>query len=292
MKYIVVFIFLFCGGKALMAQDLIVTIQRDSIFCKIDRTDDRFVYYRTAKTRRTEYELISKREVKELVYDVGLDAGNVIEPMREKRGYEMFQLWGGGGYSRIFQENIDLPEEFEEYYNKLRSGFFYTGGINVFFNEGIGVGAFYSASNYSNSVDVINNTTMATGKLSDDISLQYIGLNMAVRVVPDNMELTFQINFGLGQSRYVNDASIIYPFQVEGTGVGGHLTGEVQIRLGKGVYLPVHIRLLGFNINSLDFTPGPDMPPLDEEEIRNFVQSSVPVNISRFQIGAGLTFSF
>jgi hypothetical protein len=106
MKYIAVFIFLLCGGKALVAQDLIVTIQRDSIFCKIDRTDDRFVYYRTAKTKRSGYELISNREVKELVYDVGVGEGKIIEPIREKRGYEMFQLWGGGGYSRLFNEPV------------------------------------------------------------------------------------------------------------------------------------------------------------------------------------------
>jgi hypothetical protein len=185
-----------------------------------------------------------------------------------------------------------LSEEFDEYYDKLKSGFFYTGGINVFLNESIGVGAFYSASNYSNSVDVINTTTMVAGKLTDDISLQYIGLNMAVKIAPDNLGLVFQINFGLGQSRYVNDASIIYPFRVAGNGVGGHLMGEVQVRLGKGVYLPLHVRLMGFNINALDFSPGADMPLAEQEEIRNFVLASAPVNISRFEIGAGLTISF
>lgn len=275
-----------------MAQDLILTIQGDSIFCKIDRTDDRFVYYRTAKTKRTGYELISKREVKELIYDAANTTGIDIEPAREKRGYEMFQLWGAGGYARLFNEPVYLSEEFDEYYNKLKSSIFYTGGINVFLNESIGVGAFFSASNFSNSVDVINTTTMVAGKLADDISLQYFGLNMAVRMAPDDLGLVFQINFGLGQSRYVNDASIIYPFRVAGNGVGGHLMGEVQIRLGKGVYLPVHVRLLGFNINTLDFTPGEDMPLAEQEEIRNFVLASAPVNISRFEIGAGLTISF
>jgi hypothetical protein len=274
------------------AQDLIVTIQSDSIFCKIDRTDDRFVYYRNAKTKRTDYELISKREVKELVYDVGTIAGESIEPMREKRGYEMFQFWGGGGFSRVFSGNGEVSEEFEEYYDKLRSGFFYTGGFNIFLNESIGLGGFFSASNYSNSVDVINTTTMVTGQLSDDISLRYIGLNLAIRVIPENLDMTFQFNLGLGQSRYVNEAAVIYPFRIEGNAVGGHASAELQLKLGQGIYLPIYLRLLGFNINEIEFTPGQDMPPADEEEIRTIVLSSVPVNISRFQIGAGLCFSF
>jgi len=275
--------------ESLHAQDLIVTVARDSIHCRIEKTTDTFIYYRTIKTKRNSSELISRKEVVEVIYS--FEQGKISAP--KFREYALFQVYGSFTGSRLLSEiPRNLPNQFSEYLDKLKWGIGYSGGLNFMFSESIGVGAVFSQTEFNNSIEVMQVGTGLIGILSDEIRLTYLGASFIYSGSIFNSETFLQLNAGLGYLWYQNEARSIYPFKVESNSIGGHLQGSVNFSLGSGIFLPVQLGLKGFSVQSLNPSFNQDVPEEFRDAISFELMNNEPAMLIRLELSAGLLISF
>jgi len=273
----------------LKAQDLIVTIFQDSIHCKVDKTTDTFIYYRTRKTKRNTSDIISRKEVFEVIYN--FEDQNI--PASRLRDYEQFEVYGAFTGSRLLSEiPRSLPNEFSEYLDQLKWGIGYSAGLNFKFAEKYGVGFLFAQTEFNNSVDVMQVGTSVTGTLSDEIRMTYVALGFVLSGTAESTQTFFQLNTGLGFLYYLNEARTIYPFRVQGSSLGGHLLGSANFSLGSGVYIPVQFGLKGFSVRSLDLSFPSDLPDEFREGISLEVMSNEPIMVLRLELSIGLLISF
>lgn len=200
MSFLFVIFALSCiSGKG---QDLIIRIYGDTIYSRIDQEDDRFIYYRTQSTNRSETEIISRKEVREIIYGIDTSAKRKIAPKKFVKDYEAFQLSVHAGYSLTISTDELYGEDFETVYDEMRDGVFLDARVNYFFNQDLGLGVHYSTSRYQTDSSVpilvsLPSGTDLTGELSHDRTLKYYAFNLAVRIHKSS-NVNFQIDMGFG----------------------------------------------------------------------------------------------
>jgi len=288
-KYLLAFSFLTFASNLLSGQDLIVTIFNDSIHCKIDQVNDTFVYFRTRKTKRNSSDVISRKEIADLIYN--FDQGSLRAS--KQRNYRIISIYGEFTGSRLLSEiPRDLPNEFSEYLNGLKWGLGFSAGVNFMFSESMGLGLTFSQTDFENSVDVMQVGTGVAGTLSDDIRLTYMGLGLVYSGSPGKSKSFFQVNAGLGYLWYLNRGYTIYPFTVKSASLGGHIITSINFDLGSGIYLPVGLGLKGFTSRSMEVSFPEELPDEFREGITREVQNNDPAAVIRLELNIGLLISF
>ena len=121
-----------------------------------------------------------------------------------------------GGYSyRMAKLDENIPSDFKDYVNKLKSGFNIAANISYFFSEEYGVSLGYSRFMTSNSMggvyiyDPISMTTRGPGIMEDDIAISFFGIGMAGRKIFSDGDILLIGNFSLGVASYNNDAKLL-----------------------------------------------------------------------------------
>jgi hypothetical protein len=289
LKYLVFSVILISSFGQLKSQDLIITIFQDSIHCRVDKTTDAFIYYRTRKTKRNTSDIISRKEVLEVIYNFE----DQYIPTSKLREYDLFEVYGTFTGSRLLSEiPRSLPNEFSEYLDQLKWGIGFSAGLNFNFARNYGIGFLFTQTEFNNSVDVMQVGTSVTGTLSDEIRMTYLGLGFVLSGDAENAQTVFQLNVGLGYLLYLNEARTIYPYRVQGNSLGGHLLGSANFSLGSGVFIPVQFGLKGFSVSSLDLSFPSDLPDEFREGISLEVMSNEPINVLRLELSIGLLISF
>jgi hypothetical protein len=274
------------------AQDFIITIAGDTLKGKVQQTNDQFVFYRTSKTKRGESDVISRKEVREILYgayDVSArESNDLVKPRRD----DAFSVWGGGGFSRILESDADISDDFKDYYDRLKSGYWIGGGVNFFPANELGFGVLYSTASFSNSITVQQTTTGRVGTLADNITLQYIGANLALRLQGAEDWYVIMLNVGPGLSLYRNDAQLFNGYLLQSNALGIHLNGEFGASLGQGMYIGLQLGFKGISHSDYTYTPAADMPADLVEELRSLLDASVPFNVFRMDVGVTFSISF
>jgi len=289
-----VFVLCCISGKG---QDLIIRIYGDTIYAKIDQEDERFIYYRTKDTNRSESEIIARKEVREIIYGaVGYD-GKKIAAKKLGKDYETLQLSVRAGYSFILKTDDLYGDDFETVYDEMRGGVFLDARVNYFINRDIGLGVLYSSSRYqtNSSVPIIVSLpsgTDLTGELLHNRHLHYYAFNVAFRI-QQSSTMNFQIEVGLGLLTFEDQAKFIGDYKLTSSSVGGHLSASLHLELGEGFYLPAVISLKGFSLSTFDLEASANMNPelvLGLESLYNNLEGGITTN--RVQLGLGLGFAF
>jgi len=279
------------------AQDLVIRIYGDTIHCKIDREEERFIYYRTPETKRGEEEIISRKEVREVLY--GMDSqAEKVRPIKVAKDYEMVQATVHAGYSRILNSDDLYGQDFEELYDDLRGGVFIDGRLNIFLNEELGLGFLYSRSTYDAQseamvVATLPSGNMLTGGLAHDRRVNYFAVNLAYRVSKPLSNFNLQLDVGVGYLDFEDRGDFIGGYTLRSGSLGMHLSGSFQLGLGEGFYLPAYLSLKGFSLSTFDFEPSPEMDPelaLGLSTLYDNLEGGI--TMTRLQIGLGLGFAF
>ncbi len=132
------------------------------------------------------------------------------------------------GYSsRRVKISDDVPAEFKDYMNDLKSGTNFNADVSYFFSNRYGIGFKYSRFSTSTFVDGISVFDPATGEVlgiglvEDNISISFVGPTFFERgtIVPD--KLLYVSNLTIGQVSYFNDAKFLtFPIKIEGKNIG------------------------------------------------------------------------
>jgi len=278
-----------CSGVS--AQDVIVTIQNDSISCLITETADMFIYYRTSSTKRGATDIISRKQVKEVIRGIHPPDPEISKkdsPLFEER----FRFGFKGGYSQLVA-TADLDDgEFDDYYTERNGGFWYAADAVYMFEENFGAGVTICFSRYSNSVMIRDLNSGLTGRLADDMTVRYFGINFVTDLTSNRSRSGVMLSGGLGVTHFTNDFELFYPFKIRGFDFGMHLNCAYRLSVSPGVYIPIEVGLRGFSVNNVTYSTPSTTPPEMEESIGRFIRENLPAEVFRIETGIGLLITF
>lgn len=225
MKAILLLILVISFPVLLFAQDLIVKTDGDSINCKITKVKDGIIYFTYQEGKELLNTLLFTDKVKIYQYNYSSTAIVNDKDVRGNMRISHFRLAvnGGLGY-RLGKISSDVPSEFKQYVKDLKSGYSYGVDMSYYFNEKFGAGFKYSVFSSNNEMDDIyvkySNGTIKSGKMSDDISLSFIGPCFMTRYYRNDSQNYLLMNIGLGYLGYTNKAVLITDYTIKGNTVG------------------------------------------------------------------------
>lgn len=306
------FLLMFFSFSQLMAQDLIVTINKDSLNVKIDKETDQFVYYIIPKQGNNSL-VMSKKQISDVVYgfysgssnSIGAGAaGDSDKPYTSggaqgEKQIEHFQLSGSIGYARMLVLVDEDNQLIKDYYNKLYNGFDYSFQFNYMFKEKIGVGLLFETARFENSIDASYtnpnappNTSPVFGKVSDDITLKHFGANFIFRLPFRRSASALQFDAGVGYSTYKNIAEIVYGYELRGETLGLSAGAAYQLNLGGGLYIPFRVGIKTAVFTNIDLETAGDMPDELAFDLNRQLEESVGISGERFSLSIGLLYAF
>lgn len=201
----------FCNS---FSQDLVVTSEGDSLNCKITKLKNEIIYFTFKYKEEIRSTLLPVSQVKLYQYNFYQTA---IVPSGKIVGHGLYPHWrfainGGWGYQTA-KVGDNVPSDFEQYVQELKSGYHIGGDVTYYFLESLGVGFKYQLFKTSNQIDnvyVINhNGTGRYGYLSDDISVTFIGPAFYTRYLNFNKKNALLFGLAIGYLGYEDKVVIV-----------------------------------------------------------------------------------
>lgn len=281
---------LICGS--VNAQDIIVRITGDTLHVKVDSQNDTFVYYISPDSKRGEREVISRKEIAQILYNFEKPDGQLKRKANYKtRDYQVIQFYAQ--FTGYYLPDENIPKgNFKEYYEELQFGTGYKAGGNYFLSKQFGVGLTYSLSKFSNSIPVRDTLSGARGRLSDDVSINYFGASAEFRFDLGESETNFMLSVGAGMNLYHNDAKRIYGYILKAHSVGFHATASLNLSLGGGLYIPITFGYIGNTVGNISLEYADNMPDQLRESLQLSLNDVNSLSVGRLFAGLGLSFAF
>ncbi|MBL0046776.1 MAG: hypothetical protein IPP32_01575 [Bacteroidetes bacterium] len=220
------------------AQDLVLMHKGDSLNCKITSVDEQFIHATLTQGNEDKKILLSHTLVKYFEYNYYLkppaernvtkkeDIRDDYVVNRNKQKYKKKRIAISGGWSYLTAKpGPDIPADFSQYYQELRSGYNIAVDAQYFFGKYVGVGVDYVMFKTKNSyspvyiIDTITKRQKA-GELSDDITVQYFGPSFFTRLPSASGMVTFYPYVSIGYIAYRDKGMAVYPVKITANTVG------------------------------------------------------------------------
>lgn len=238
-------------SNSIFSQDLIVTNDGDSINCKISKVKTDNIYFTFKHKDEIRSTLLPVSNIK--THQLNFFQTNEV-PKHKVAGYENykhFRIAINGGYSyQTARVAENVPSDFKDYISELKSGYHFGGELTYYFTEPLGFGFKYHLFKSSNSLDNIyieDIDGITYGKMSDDLTISFIGPTFATRILSHDKKNAFLLNLSLGYMGYSNDKVIIDKYKMTGSTMG--LSFDIGYDIGLSENLS-----LGFQISYLTGT--------------------------------------
>ena len=283
----ILMIVFFAGN--LFSQDLVVTGEGDSLNCKITDLKDKYVHFTFKYKGETRSTLLPISEVKTYRYNY-FSTSEVLP--NEIVGVELYPHWKlgfNGGWSYETADIADnVPADFKNYVKELKSGYHFSGDATYFFSEQIGLGLKYVMFKTSNHIDNIYvipvNGAPKYGKMSDDISVSFIGPSLSTRLLSENKLNSFVMNLALGYMGYTDDQVVIDKYKVTGSTFGLAYDFGYDVGISKNVAVGIQISYVTGTLFEYKIDDGTSSKTVKLEKDQY-------ESLSRFDISIGLRFN-
>jgi len=233
------------------AQDLIVTSEGDSINCKITKVKADNIYFTFNHKDEIRNTLLPVNQVNYYQINYYSTAEVPADKIPGKEIYPHFRLAISGGWSyRTAKISPDIPFDFTDYYNKLKSGFHYDIDASYYFTEMLAVGLKYNEFLSSNKI--IGNVyvtypdgTTQYGDLNDNIRIKFIGPTLSARLFNSTKKNYLLMELGLGYMDYRDKGGLVsIPAIIKGSTLGSYWSIGYDFGLSKDFALGFQLSLL------------------------------------------------
>lgn len=261
MKKLVVLVLLTVAVGALRAQDLIVTSDNDSLNCKITKLKSDYIYFTFKHKNEVRSTLLPLNQVK--YHQLGYYSVAEVPAQKGvwRELYPHFRVGVNGGLSfRMAKLDDRIPMDQRTYARDLMSGSHFSADMAYYFSEQLGVGLMYSRFGASNSMANASLTfpdgSHGYGKLSDDITISFIGPLFSTRLYSRSKSTCFIFNVGLGYLGYNDKAVYGSDLTIKGSTGGFYAGAGYDVNLSEKFALGVQLSLLGGSLTKLKVTNG------------------------------------
>lgn len=289
MKNLLIIAFMLLIANSIYSQDLIVTHDGDSINCKITKVKTENIYFTFKYKNEIRNTLLPIAKVKTHQFNYYQTNEVPKEKVVGYQNYQHFRLAVNGGYSyQTAKVAESVPSDFKDYIRALKSGYHLGGDITYFFTEPLGFGVKYHLFKSSNSMDNIyieeSDGHRTYGKMSDDVTISFLGPSFSTRVLSYDKRNSFLMNIALGYMQYANDKVVIDKYKMTGSTVGLSFDFGYDIGLTKNLSLGLQLSFLTGTLFKYDLNDGTttETIKLDQGEYES---------LNRIDLSVGLRFS-
>jgi hypothetical protein len=203
--------------------------------------------------------------------------------------YQHFRIAINGGYSyQTAKVAESVPSDFKDYISELKSGYHFGGELTYYFTEPLGFGLKYYLFKSSNSLDNIyledTDGNRTYGKMSDDLTISFIGPSFSTRLLSHDKKNAFLMNLSLGYMGYSNDKVIIDKYKMTGSTMGLSFDIGYDIGLSENLSLGFQISYLTGTLFEYDWNDG-----IKTETIK--LEKGEYESLNRIDFSVGLRFS-
>lgn len=218
------FFLFFLSTFAVYAQDLVVTLDGDSLNCKITKIRQDHIFFTYVVDSKPVNTLIPMQKVSYYetdYYQEKIELPNVRNYL--KHPSLTFSLNGGYTY-RLARIDPSTDAFTKDYYKGLKSGYNYGADLTYYFYESLGAGIKFTSAGFYNKVsDVIvtfNNGTVKYGDVSDHIVINFIGPSVTTRYFPNDNENCMTMGGAIGYMTYRDNSIVVDPVKITGNTFG------------------------------------------------------------------------
>lgn len=232
-----VLFFLTLSYNRAYSQDLIVTIEKDSIAGKIVDDSGDLVRYTYIRDHQIFQKQIGKDRVFSIQYGYYTNPANIKNVSVKKSNAGQLAKWqfglNGGFAYRLFRAPIGATAYQTKYLDRLRKGFSVGGDVFYFPWKKIGVGLKYDLFSANHSRDI---------RTKDDVRIHFLGSSIAYRSKLGDSGFTLLPAFWLGYQHYKNSGMFLGQQQ---TLSGNTMVWGASVGLERAVSKHLAISLAG-----------------------------------------------
>jgi len=276
-------------SNSIFSQDLIVTNDGDSINCKITKVKTDNIYFTFKHKDEIRSTLLPVSNIKTHQFDYFQTSEVPKDKVVGYKNYQHFRIAINGGYSyQTAKVAESVPSDFKDYIRELKSGYHFGGDLTYYFTEPLGFGFKYYLFKSSNSLDNIyledTNGNRTYGKMSDDLTISFIGPTFSTRLLSHDKKNAFLMNLSLGYMGYSNDKVIIDKYKMTGSTMGLSFDIGYDIELSENLSLGFQISYLTGTLFEYDWNDG-----IKTETIK--LEKGEYESLNRIDFSVGLRFS-
>jgi hypothetical protein len=276
-------------SNSIFSQDLIVTNDGDSINCKITKVKTDNIFFTFKHKDEIRSTLLPVSNIKTHQFDYFQTSEVPKDKIVGYANYQHFRIAINGGYSyQTAKVAESVPSDFKDYIRELKSGYHFGGDLTYYFTEPLGFGFKYYLFKSSNSLDNIyledadGNRTY--GKMSDDLTISFIGPTFSTRLLSHDKKNAFLMNLSLGYMGYSNDKVIIDKYKMTGSTMGLSFDIGYDIGLSENLSLGFQISFLTGTLFEYEWNDG-----TKTETIK--LEKGEYESLNRIDFSVGLRFS-
>ncbi|MFV0268376.1 MAG: hypothetical protein ACK5HT_14710 [Draconibacterium sp.] len=271
------------------SQDLIITTKGDSINCKITKVKKDHVYFTFKHNTEVRSTLLAVSDVKyhqKNFYEIAAVPKNKVIGFGN---YLRFRVAINGGFSyETAKVGDNVPADFKDYVKDLKSGYHYGGDITYYFSEPLGVGLKFNQFNSSNDIDIYLDDEYGNrtyGKMSDDLSISFIGPMFSTRLLSNSKKNAFLLNLAMGYMGYSNDKVIGgYKYDMTGSSFGMALDLGYDIGISEKLSLGFQLSLFAGSLTKYKQDDG-----ISVETVK--LEKGSYESLNRIDLSVGLRFN-
>lgn len=271
MRKLLILAVLIFVSNSIFSQDLIVTSEGDSINCKITKVKTDNIYFTFKHKDEIRSTLLPISSIKTHQFDYFQTSEVPKDKVVGYENYQHFRIALNGGYSyQTAKVAESVPSDFKNYISELKSGYHFGGDLTYYFTEPLGFGFKYYLFKSSNSLDNIyledTDGNRTYGKMSDDLTISFIGPTFSTRLLSYDKKNAFLMNLSLGYMGYSNDKVIIDEYKMTGSTMGLSFDIVYDIGLSENLSLGFQISFLSGTLFEYDWNDGSTTETIDLEE--------------------------
>lgn len=261
MKNTLILILLISVANSVFSQDLIITNSGDTINCKITKVRTDNIYFTFKHKDEIRSTLLAMSNVKRHQFNFFQTSEVPKEKVIRPENYQHFRIAVNGGYSyQTAKVAESVPSDFKDYIKKLKSGHHFGGDLTYYYTEPLGFGIKYYIFKSSNNLDNIYvediNGNRRFGKMSDDLTISFIGPSYSTRLINHDKSKAFLMNLSLGYMGYSNDKVIVDKYKMTGNTIGLSFDIGYDIGLSKNLSLGFQLSLLAGTLSEYNLSDG------------------------------------
>jgi hypothetical protein len=273
----------------LYSQDLVVTSEGDSLNCKITKIKGNSIYFTFKHKDEIRSTLLPLDQVKYHQYNFYQIAIVPANKIISNEIYPHFRVAINGGLSyRTAKLADNIPSDFEKYVKELKSGYHIGLDLSYYFSEQLGIGIKYSVYKSKNEIDNVSVTrpdgSTQYGKMSDNISINFIGPFISTRLLNGNKKNSFLMNLGIGYLGYTDNTLLITDYTIKGSTVGLCWDIGYDIGISKNLAIGFQLSYMIGTLTQYDISDGTTTKTVKLE--KNNYES-----LSRIDLSIGLRFN-
>lgn len=283
-KFIFILSLLPCLGLPLIAQDLIITTEGDTLNCKITKQKKDFVYFIYKQKDKIHNTMLSSQKISQIErnYFTQSEVPHTVYTSNAERKNSYRITIDGGWAHRLGKLPEASSSETNDYLKKLKNGGNIGLSAQYFWNKSFGVGLEYSLFKTSYSSDNMHIPNVGTGYIKDNIFIHFTGATFNICVPSKHNNNALFMAIGFGYLGYKDKGTIkTESLNITGSTVGALYSLGYDFGLSSKMSLGIKLSLIAGTLDKIKYSSGPysKTMELEDDERESLSQLNISIGL-------------